>query len=266
LPSNRWPDHFHHIHGVTNWHVACRGSSVIRVNTKDGKAQAFDYGPDQWHFKPGGPDIAISPPLRLDPNIHRVEALGPDFFLTKEEEANLEIDAADDVFMLGRFINYDGVETNKPAFRFGHISITNANILQKTGFAGRSIVVDMHSRTGFSGSPVFVYRTPGAIFARKDTLMGGGHIHKLLGIHWGQFPELWELDSGKGRVADAEQSAHLVLDGKYVRGLSGMTCVCPTEAILELLQAPQLQHMREHQEEEWGKQPGTTELPIVESS
>jgi hypothetical protein len=52
----------------------------------------------------------------------------------------------------------------------------------------------MHSRTGYSGSPVFVYRTSNtnldAIF--KDRVEAGspGDIFiYLLGIHCGQFPE-----------------------------------------------------------------------------
>ena len=32
--SNQWPDQLHHIHGITNWHVAIQqGFPVIRVNS-----------------------------------------------------------------------------------------------------------------------------------------------------------------------------------------------------------------------------------------
>src|SRR5947209_5313437 len=66
------------------------------------------------------------------------------------------VNAADDIFMVGRFVDYDGVETDVLSVRFGHISIIDAQIRQSTNYRGRSIIVDMHSRTGYSGSPVFV--------------------------------------------------------------------------------------------------------------
>jgi hypothetical protein len=249
LPSKRWPDKIHHAHGITNWHGACHlGASVIRLNRRDGGVGILELGPEDWHFIPASYDIPVTPPLVLDSRIHQIEALVPSFFLTASEESEHEVDAGDDVFMLGRFVDYDGIETNRPAFRFGHISMLDAIIKQRTGYMGRSIIVDMHSRTGFSGSPVFLYRTAGAIFCRPNTIMGGGHMSKLLGIHWGQFPELWEISGRKGRNEDAEQAAHVVTEGQYVKGLSGMTCVCPAERIMEVLELPSLIAMREAQE------------------
>src|SRR5258707_1186988 len=64
----------------------------------------------------------------------------------------------DDTFMIGLFLDHAGVTTNVPSARFGNISMLpnpRATIRQSTGYDGVSYVVDMHSRTGFSGSPVF---------------------------------------------------------------------------------------------------------------
>src|SRR4051794_3628322 len=36
VPSARWPFRAEYAYAVTNWHVACRGTSVIRLNTLDG--------------------------------------------------------------------------------------------------------------------------------------------------------------------------------------------------------------------------------------
>jgi hypothetical protein len=148
--------------------------------------------------------------------------------------------------MVGRFVDYDGVEANVPSFRFGNISIMNAQIKQSTGYMGRSIVVDMHSRTGYSGSPVFVYRTPGSHFSEtaEMNLITGGHYLKILGIHWGQFPEQWEIKSAPGK-SPAKKSASLITEGNYIEGLSGMTCAAPASAILEILYGPELSRMRE---------------------
>lgn len=121
----------------------------------------------------------------------------------------------------------------------------------------------MHSRSGFSGSPVYVYRTFGSDLtevwgeqfeylemefddlhlqtSRLGSMGSFGepfsgrvrgthgrlktkHMFKLLGIHWGQFPEEWELQDPK-RLKKSRRD--LIVNGAYVTGLSGMTCVIP---------------------------------------
>ena len=259
FPSERWPDHLHHVYGVTNWHNPCRvGASVLRVNSVSGPPEIVDRDPSEWHFVPGpqGYDIAV---IALDdvlnPKLHRVDALGPSFFLSADDIKKLQIDAAEDVFMLGRFIDYDGIEVNEPSVRFGNISIMQAPIEQPNGCRRPSHVIDMHSRTGYSGSPVFVYRTPGAIFAKANTIMGGGHILKLLGVHWGQFPERWEVKHNEMRSSSEEgwPPAPIIREGEYVKGLSGMTCVCPAAAIMEVLNLPNLNKLRKEQERRWAE-------------
>lgn len=209
VPSKRWPDNFVHIHGVTNWHVAVFGANspptpCVRVNVRGSKPEVFEFDSSEWIFKPGGPDVAISPPLRLTASHQAIYLESNSFILSAADEKEHEIGPAEDVFMIGRFVDYDGTEQNAPALRFGHISIMDAKVQQLTGYAGRSIVVDMHSRSGFSGSPVFVYRTLGSHFIEPgkpgQVLTGGGHYLKLLGIHWGQFPESWELKTKAQKI------------------------------------------------------------------
>jgi hypothetical protein len=239
IPSVTYPDHYHHCYAVTNWHVAIDGSPVIRVNKKNAPPEIFPFEPHEWSFIPGDHDIAVLP-LELDPDVFRAAAIdAPSFFLTEQDIPALEINAAEDVFMLGRFMDYDGVEENCPSMRFGNISMMAAKVRQPTGFNGASHVVDMHSRTGFSGSPVFVYRTAGSIFAKPNTIMGGGHLLKLLGILWGQFTEEWDI-----RDKSTKQSAPPVLDGKSISGWSGMSLVSPASAIWKVLQLPKLVQQR----------------------
>lgn len=241
LPSHNYPNHLHHIYAVTNWHVAVQlGCSVIRINGPSGSAPAIlQFEPHEWEFIPSDHDIAVIR-VDLDKRFHKAEALSfgegdGSFCLTASDIGNLEINAAEDVFMLGRFLDYDGYEANKPAMRFGNISMMSANVEQPNGYKGESLIVDMHSRTGFSGSPVFVYRTTGSRFSKPNTIASGGHLMKLLGILWGQFPESWGIeDAGK-----KQQSA--VLDGKSIKGWSGMSLVCPAEAIRAVLNKPKLQ-------------------------
>ena len=198
VPLQNWPNHYHWI-GVTNWHAACElGLSVVRVNRKEGVPDVFDYGPEEWLFIPGRIDVAVIP-LDLRRDVHVCRGIGLSMFLTGETNKDVGIDIGDDVFMIGRFLDFDGVETNKPSLRFGNISIMDAPVKQPTGHMGPSIVLDMHSRTGFSGSPVFFYRTSGSNFGEIPTNdesraeMWIGHTMHFLGLHWGQFPEEWEL-------------------------------------------------------------------------
>ena len=63
---------------------------------------------------------------------------------------------------------------------------------------------------------------------------------RLLGILWGQFPEGWDIVDAVERAK--EQVA--VLDGKQVRGWSGMSLVSPSWAITEALNSNNLHAQR----------------------
>ena len=196
--------------------------------------------------------------------------------------------------MIGLFVDHDGATMNVPSARFGSISMMpndKATIKQSTGYKGPSFVVDMHSRQGFSGSPVFAYRTFGNDLADiaadfefhefktsrgfGDTVSGKFRVDnllKLLGIHWGQFPEKWELKPGE-KIEEARK-ASLITEGGYVEGMSGMTCVIPAWHILEVLQMPSIKTPRDAYfkkviDEEiagWTSRPKAESTPVVAES
>lgn len=232
LPFENYPDEHHHIYGVTNAHIALgkNRSSVIRFNKIHGGTDIFETNESDWFTIPGDYDIAVLPIDFLDPSIHKVTVINispsipNSFYLGPSEIQKFEINAGDDVLMVGRFVDYDGIETNQPSLRFGNISIMSANIPSPYGYTGRTTILDMRSRTGYSGSPVFVYRTHGSIFPKSKTLVFGGHLMKLLGIHRGQFYE----NNGSSP--------------------SAMTIIHPTTAILEVLNLHDLQEIRHHKE------------------
>lgn len=268
VPLTSRPE-LHVRYAVSNWHTVCKaGASVVRLGLPDGKTHIFEADPSEWTWLPGKQDLAAIP-LRLPPDI-RPAVIPTALFVGIGEKSDVHV--GDDVFMVGRFIDFDGHDTNKPATRFGHVSMLEAPIRQETGWSGPSVIVDMHSRSGFSGSPVYVYR-PGMTMQMpftienpdnaipslgKDTRtishrkwgMGNNVNVRLLGVHWGQFPEMWEIRSGKA----ASSEAHLVTEGSYVAGLSGMTCVVPADQILELLNCPELAAVRQALE-----RPGSTD-------
>jgi hypothetical protein len=229
-------------YAVTNWHVAIQGgASVIRVNKRGGGVDIFEFDPSEWTFKPGGSDVAvIGVPLQFPK--HEVNMLDIALLLTPDVIPRIQIGPGEDTFMIGRFVDHDGGGTNVPAARFGNISVMPQPIKQPTGSLEPSYILDMHSRTGYSGSPVFVYRTAVSDpFSSGITVSPDSQFTYLLGIHWGQFPELWEI----GKVAKTPEALSITDDAKHVKGLSGMTMAVPAQAIRELIDMPHLKASRD---------------------
>jgi hypothetical protein len=241
LPDETYPHQVSYFYAVTNWHVACRGDSTIRVNNVDGSVDVFEFGPDEWHFSTKY-DVAVIP-MPFNASRLRAAMLPTQMFVTEELfRGGGPLGVGSDVFMIGRFIDHDGGQTNRPAARFGHVSVLPAPIIQPNRVKADSFCVDMHSRTGHSGSPVFVYRTPRSEIGWVPSIEHGAYLG-LLGIHWGQFPELWEIEKSKMPDSPSEAGT-LILEGQYVKGLSGMTCVLPAWSILEVLRMPKLTGLR----------------------
>jgi hypothetical protein len=104
----------------------------------------------------------------------------------------------------------------------------------------------MHSRTGFSGSPVFAYRTAAARITMDSQQVGRpavSHLNvpycKFLGIHCGQFPEkMWP----KGDAS-----------AKPLVGYSGMTYVLPAWKVSDLIFEDPVFRSRRTESDEWLK-------------
>lgn len=233
-----------YIYAVSNWHVAVKGGySVIRVNKTDGGIDIFDLDPSEWFFKPQWHDVAIADAPTRQPH-HSFRTIPISMLATNSMVEGKQIGPGEDIFMIGRFVDSDGGKTNVPAVRFGNISVMPQKIGTLTGAIDvESYILDVHSRTGYSGSPVFVYRTMGSDLRRiagKTLAVPESKMLMLLGIHWGQFPETWEISTG----GDVEEENSLPSSAKYVQGWSGMTLAAPAGAILELLEMPELRRRR----------------------
>lgn len=238
------------LYAVTNWHVAVRdGFSVLRINSRAGPPDILEFGPEDWVFDPRF-DVAILP-ISLHEKTHKFSVVATRIFTSDFMAANSNIGPGDDVFMAGRFVDHDGGETNKPAVRFGHISINPTPMPQgPSQYLADCYCIDVHSRTGYSGSPVFVYRTPGNTLEDMDRggmgarqlLTGGINHFSLLGIHFGQFPELWEIEKAKQTPVQEGLTKGAAPD--YVVGMSGMTCVIPSWTIAGVLNMPELKKKR----------------------
>jgi hypothetical protein len=271
IPSEKFPQSRAgiSIYGLTNRHLAIdTGFSVIRINRSDGGVDIFEFDNSEWTSHPDGSDIAVSPELNLsDPAHGALTAIYPTAFATKNIIAEHNIGVGEDVFMIGRFIDHDGGPTNSPAARFGNISLMPSKIEHKGKYI-ESYCIDMHSRSGYSGSPVFVYRTPGSDL--NDAFNGAGNFNLnitflfLLGIHWGQFPEEWEIVDGIKKKEESKQMEFV--KGKYVKGTSGMTIISPAWHILDILNTEKFRKERMKKDDELSNILSTNSGPIEESA
>jgi hypothetical protein len=165
-PFNRY---LHHYYAVTCWHVAVQhGASILRVNTKDGQSRFIELEPHEWQFIPGADDLCAADATELLAGTDEISFLPPSLMVTKDFIRSEQLEIGEDGFMLGLFAEQPGIEQNMVAARFGNVSLLandNAPIEQPNEQKRPSHIFDMRSRPGFSGSPVFVYRTPGRRFA-----------------------------------------------------------------------------------------------------
>jgi hypothetical protein len=254
-----------HHYAVANWHVAVRGASIIRFNTRDGNHRFIEKEPTDWEFVPGGHDLAacdITEDIRETDDI-LVQAERS--FLTPAIINKFKIGIGEDVFMIGMFADNHGGARNVPAGRFGNLSMLasdQAPVEIENDTKQPSHLVDMRSRGGFSGSPVFIYRTPYSDLSsptmhrvdddRTGFLLGtSGQASRrnwfvgLLGIHCGQF---WERVEVRKAPQKKERLGDPINEGDVLQIQGGMTIVAPAWRITELLNLEVFEEMRRKRE------------------
>lgn len=180
-------------------------------------------------------DIAVSP-LTLSYLGHAIEAIGSDEFVDAGRAPHLG--PGDEVFMAGRFVDFDGRQKNTPTARFGNIAMLPG----EEDF----YLIEHHSLPGCSGSPVFVRIDTdqrGGDNARIHDLNRSGEYQRFYG------PWLLGLDSFRVqdwlRVYDSRSDAAVTTPSGWVKTNSGMAGVVPAWKIMELLESPNLVKQRE---------------------
>ena len=220
-----------YLYAVSNAHVVHQsGCSVIRVNTLVGGTDVIEKDPAEWHARPGD-DLAVTL-VQVRPDFHKIRCIDENWFVTKRDLADGRIGIGDDVFMVGRFMNHDGLLSNVPSVRFGHLSIGLLGIQHPAGHQQTSFGVEMLSRPGYSGSPVYLYRVPYDL--ETGNLAVGGRTTWLLGINWGFISEKAEVREEAvtmtGMVEDDRPNTV-----KYIRVSTGMNGVVPAWHLAKLL-------------------------------
>jgi hypothetical protein len=142
--------------------------------------------------------------------------------------AKYDIGLGDETFMVGRFVNHEGIQRNSPSLRWGHISMLPSEPVYHPSNPRNeqeSFLVEVYSLPGYSGSPVFVrpFSSPKLKLGYSiEELSAQDCAHAqsgpwLLGVDWGYIgSHLQALHTGMAgvvpawRLLDLLNSDHLV--------------------------------------------------------
>jgi hypothetical protein len=247
---------------VTNAHVIEEGSTVVRLNTKDGKFDTFDFTDRDWILHPDKEDIAICCMPSLDPNLHTYTEIGPGTLLKRHEIAAFNIGPGDDAFVVGRFINAQGNLRNIPSVRFGNIAQMPIEPIEQDRVFGRfqqeSFLVEARSISGFSGSPVFLI-----LHASQSRQQEGLRLHtdvfRLLGIQWGYITDVAPVRDPSGKPVDS--SLNIIMN-------TGMMGVVPAWKLSDLLRMEDIVAAKRQAEDEYIRKHGltTASLAVVKNT
>lgn len=145
----------YHVYAVTNKHVVVKsGAPVVRINTTDGGVEAFDFDIDDWTAHSAA-DLAVVRVPYSDKK-HYGPYLEVRDVITNSRIRTFSFGLGDSVFSPGRFLNLTGQPRNQAVIRFGAVALMPS---AKIGDE-ELILVEMRSRSGYSGSPVFIYIDP----------------------------------------------------------------------------------------------------------
>jgi len=242
-----------YLYAVTNSHVIrdeLGNSPVIRINTTDGKTDIIEYTQRNWICHPDGDDLAIAP-LSIEATRHKYSRIPTDRFINQQIILDYDIGAGDEVFMVGRFVGYDGKQQNEPTVRFGNLSLGKHVFIRNEdlGIEQESFLIETRSLPGYSGSPVFLEilpytwrkgsRTKGSLIIPGQYKINGKPADVgpwLLGVDWGH-TFLYEKVLEKNKRDE-------VSGGWVVKSNSGTACVVPAWKLLDLLNMEEFVNMR----------------------
>jgi hypothetical protein len=265
---------------VTNAHVM-KSCAVVRTagpqNKRVGVRQEID-----WYRHPDGDDVVVTP-IGFAPKDARdsyVDYVPREWFVTPENFSHATLDVNDlppdveahapldydwgahyqplgwpfgpgeEVVMLGRFLGYDGTDENQPAARFGNLAMgATVPIEHPWGFMQPSFLVECRSVSGYSGSPIFIYRVQTTVAAGLVAIgseRGGKHaLPRLLGLDWGNLDRVGRNDYAID-WAEADAAASFPFR-------SGMMVAVPAWRLAELLDSEEVQDVKRKAEDEYAK-------------
>jgi hypothetical protein len=244
-----------HIYAVTNNHLVRKGFTVIRVNTIDGNYDVLELDRSAWISHPDGDDLAVAS-ITLPQGKHHYFPVDLEVFVKEtnlyESAYDLRIGAGDDIFMVGRFVSHAGTQKNTPSLRFGSIAMLPFEKVRLSedadSYMQEAFLVETRSISGFSGSPVFLYRPMMADYETaegryEDRMVDPVGQSYLLGIDCGHVPKY-------EKVLD-EDGLHY--QGLKVEANTGIAIVIPAWRLAELLNIERFVRERKKKDEQYRK-------------
>ncbi len=215
-----------HVYAVTAAHVIEHGNPIIRLNTRNDATTSIALHKGNWICHPKGDDIAITR-LELDGDIYRYEFIHgtPAICMTEQLAKIVGLGPGDALFMIGRFMGRDKEPLNSPILRFGHLAGLKTEVVsegeRRHDYMQESFLVEVHSISGFSGSPVIVVIPANRIPDELKDEYSYPDQYYLLGVDWGHLDETT---------------------------FPGMAGVVPAWKLLDLLNADEVVQMRRERE------------------
>jgi hypothetical protein len=243
-----------HFYAVTCYHVAVKsGASILCVNTKTGSKRFIDFEPHEWQFVPNGPDLCAVDITERMTDEDEWSVLPPSLVIDEDFIAHEQVEIGEDGFMLGLFADHAGKKQNLVAARFGNLSLLahkDEPIEQPNGYKGACHIFDMRSRPGFSGSPVFIYRTPA----------GDLRDHADRGR--------WKRTMRRSRPSYEVMGGgdDIIRDRDRLKIPSSMAVVVPAREIANLLNLPVFQTQRDERNSRMEKERDKRNIPEPESA
>jgi hypothetical protein len=260
------------VYAVSNWHVV-RTNPVIRLNTTDGKFEVIPLTVDDWHRHPDGEtDLAVALIDLSKPSRYLVRVINHTHLLTRDWIRKFGVGIGDDLFVVGRFVDHDGIQRNQPTVRFGAIAQMPGEPIATTMGRQDAYLAELRSISGYSGSPVFALipfhrdgtLSPEAIqeIAMRPNAIGGKERMLLVGV-----------DCGHTRYMDQDVYEDILDDNgervlrptnQWVSVNTGIAIVIAAWKLDELLQSEDLQSMRNDVNLRREKAASGTKLDIAE--
>jgi hypothetical protein len=234
-------------YAVTNTHVVAAGFTTARLNTADGGHRAIEFSDEDWFRHPDGDDISIAE-ITLSSEF-RFRAVSTESFIDGFDPTLFHV--GQEVFMVGRFVNHEGRQSNRPTARFGHIAqLPYERIRTTRGIEQDGFLVDMRSLAGYSGSPVFVYRNRPDLTSDDAEWVMGIEL-RFLGVDFGHLPLYARvLRENRDRAFEPPM---------WVEQNSGVAAVIPAWRLKQLIDDEEVARIREESERAWISEYGNTQ-------
>lgn len=226
-----------YLHIVTAKHVAdaVGADFVIGFNGKDGKPLFVKNGGVPWYLHPTEPDsvdAAAIPFASARIPEYDIAPIPVEIFADETRISEYDIGLGDEIFSVGLFTRYFGLETLIPIVRTGNIAMMPKELINLGSFGlTKAYLAEGRSIGGLSGSPVFCRNTTkmSGLNQRGQLkhLAGAGQIH-LLGLVHGH----WDLPP---TFPEPERSEAVNM---------GVSIVIPAKKIKEILYSPELVEAR----------------------